>query len=90
MSVLPVMAIVTVLGLATVPASGTPEAAALGAAPAAASKEQSDAVLQSCFAIFQLGVAIALEKFDAPEESEEAEKSDAEAIDTTEADKPAE
>ena len=69
---------------------GSDEAAELGAAPAAASKEQSEAVLQSCFAIFQLGVAIALEKFDAPDESEEAEESDAEAIDTTETDKPAE
>ena len=47
------------------------KAAELGAAPAAASAEQSEAVLQSCFAIFQLGVAIALEKFDAPDASEE-------------------
>ena len=72
---------------------GSDEASELGAAPAAASKEQSEAVLQSCFAIFQLGVAIALEKFDAPEESEGSENTedaDAEAIDTTEADKPAE
>ena len=72
---------------------GSDEASELGAAPAAASREQSEAVLQSCFAIFQLGVAIALEKFDAPDESKESESTedaDAEAIDTTEADKSAE
>ena len=43
----------------------------LKATPAAATKEQSEAVLQSCFAVFQLGVAIALEKFDAPVDSAE-------------------
>ena len=45
---------------------------------AAATEEQSEAVLQSCFAVFQLGVAIALEKFDAPEDAPE-ETEDAEA-----------
>ena len=44
---------------------------------AAATEEQSEAVLQSCFSIFQLGVAIALEKFDAPEEAEEATEEEA-------------
>lgn len=52
------------------------KASELGAAPAAASKEQSEAVLQSCFAVFQLGVAIALEKFDAPGEDAEAEEAE--------------
>ena len=46
---------------------------------ASATEEQSEAVLQSCFAIFQLGVAIALEKFDAPAESESAEAEGTEA-----------
>lgn len=49
----------------------------LSGSNAAATKEQSEAVLQSCFAVFQLGVAIALEKFDAPAEAEEAEGDDA-------------
>lgn len=41
---------------------------AIKAEPAGATKEQSEAVLQSCFALFQLGVAIALDKFDEPPE----------------------
>lgn len=52
---------------------------ALGAAPAAASAEQSEAVLQSCFAVFQLGVAIALEKFDAPEDKKDEDAAEADA-----------
>ncbi len=44
-----------------------------GAEPVSATGKQSEAVIQSCFAVFQLGVAIALEKFDAPEEDAEAE-----------------
>ena len=44
---------------------------------ASATEEQSEAVLQSCFSIFQLGVAIALEKFDAPDEAEEADEKEA-------------
>lgn len=44
---------------------------------ASATEEQSEAVLQSCFSIFQLGVAIALEKFDAPDEAEEATEEEA-------------
>ena len=54
--------------------SGSDEAAA----PASASDSQSEAVLQSCFAVFQLGVAIALEKFDAPEEAEAEPEADTE------------
>ncbi len=54
----------------------------LSGSNAEATKEQSDAVLQSCFAVFQLGVAIALEKFDAPDEAADAEAADAEAADT--------
>ena len=34
--------------------------------------------MQSCFAIFQLGVAIALEKFDAPEDAPEEEEKEEE------------
>ena len=49
----------------------------LSGSNAAATKEQSEAVLQSCFAVFQLGVAIALEKFDAPAEAEGSEGEDA-------------
>lgn len=48
---------------------------------AEASKEQSEAVYQSCFALFQLGVAIALDKFDAPEEAEQ-EDGDSDSIAT--------
>lgn len=43
----------------------------LSGSNADATKEQSEAVLQSCFALFQLGVSIALEKFDAPEDAED-------------------
>ena len=43
----------------------------LSGSNADATKEQSKAVLQSCFALFQLGVSIALEKFDAPEDAED-------------------
>ena len=54
-------------------ATGDEKAKELGVEAAGATDEQSEAVLQSCFAVFQLGVAIALEKFDAPaEEAEEA------------------
>ena len=55
------------------------KASELGAAPAAASAEQSEAVLQSCFAVFQLGVAIALEKFDAPEDKKDEDAAEADA-----------
>ncbi|MBR2548051.1 MAG: hypothetical protein IKF07_07675 [Eubacterium sp.] len=61
----------------------------LSGSNAEATKEQSEAVLQSCFAVFQLGVAIALEKFDAPDEAAEtadAEAADAEAADAEAAD----
>ena len=61
-------------------ADGTNQVTELKAAPAAATREQSEAVIQSCFAVFQLGVAIALEKFDAPdEEAENASEETAEA-----------
>jgi len=39
--------------------------------------DPEEAVLQSCFAIFQLGVGIALERFDAPDEAEEATEEEA-------------
>lgn len=52
-------------------ATGDEKAKELGVEAAGATDEQSEAVLQSCFAVFQLGVAIALEKFDAPEETSE-------------------
>ena len=54
--------------------TGDEKAKELGVEPASATDSQSEAVLQSCFAVFQLGVAIALEKFEAPEDAEEGEK----------------
>ncbi len=56
----------------------------LSGSNADATKEQSEAVLQSCFALFQLGVSIALEKFDAPEDAED-DAEDAVAADEAEA-----
>ena len=40
--------------------------------PYLTSDDPSEAVMQSCFAIFQLGVAIALDKFDEPPKKDEA------------------
>lgn len=49
-------------------------------------EDTPEAVLQSCFSVFQLGVAIALDKFDEPAKNEASEEDDAAEADAAEKD----
>ena len=49
-------------------------------------EDTPEAVIQSCFAVFQLGVAIALDKFDEPAKDEASEEDDAVEADAAEKD----